>query len=125
MQGAVVSCDGDAPTSYRVETREAGRDRVCCECSGRIATGQQHEFATGLWDGEWHTFRTCADCLPIRCEVMRIDSECDGFTHGGLVEAINGLDDVYERRRMRAAFNASVEQRGGKSIHYGTTGDES
>ena len=120
-----MSCDWDPAAVYRVDPRKAARDHVCCECSGTIVKGERHEYVTGLWDGHWDSFRTCPDCLPIRCEVARISSGCGGWLHGGLAEAINGLNDLHERRRMRAAYNASVEHRGGERIHYGTTGDES
>lgn len=42
-------------------------DRIAAASDLRIAaTVDLHERVTGLWEGKWDTFRTCARCANIR-----------------------------------------------------------
>lgn len=44
----------------------ARKEHTCCECREKIMPGQKYHRATGKWDGEWATYRTCMACYKIR-----------------------------------------------------------
>jgi len=67
----VISCDcsthdGDRPSICRVEWRKARKPHKCCECGDTITKGQRYEHVSGLWDGYWDRYDTCAICVAIR-----------------------------------------------------------
>lgn len=78
------SVDGyDPPTVYLVHRYKARRSHTCCECQREIKKRETYEQATGRWDGEWSTYKTCLGCLRIRDHLSP-----DGWMHGGLAEAV-------------------------------------
>jgi|WetSurMetagenome_2_1015567.scaffolds.fasta_scaffold933379_2 hypothetical protein len=50
---------------YACDVR-ARKVHQCAECGNPIAAGEQYERATGKWDGEIQTFKTCSICVEIR-----------------------------------------------------------
>lgn len=85
-----ISCDCsidldrvERPSVCHVEWRKARRKHWCCECTEEIKVGERHEYATGIWDGNWDSHRTCATCVAIR------ERYCPhGYIYGGLAETI-------------------------------------
>jgi hypothetical protein len=112
-----MDCDWDPATVYNAVTRKAAKDHKCDECRGTIRKGENYEYVTGLWDGQWSTFRTCPDCIPIRCEIARLPGSCDGWMHGGMLEELDNMNWGGEADRIIAAYNASVAHRGGSLIN--------
>ena len=87
------STDDFEPASVYVESwRRARKEHKCCECHAPIRVGERHQFASGLWDGAWGSFRTCKACADI------IADRCpSGYQFGGLRETLwecLGLDYV-------------------------------
>lgn len=66
-------------TIHRSSIRKAHKQHKCCECGERIQPNQKYEYVTGLWDGQWSTFKTCSVCLAIRNDFM----SC-GWEYGNL-----------------------------------------
>lgn len=76
---------GSIPDFYSVVIRTARKPHRCCECDTEIKPGERHEYATGKWDGEIDTFRTCLMCVSIRQHFCP-----QGSLHQGLDEALIG-----------------------------------
>lgn len=93
-------CDADPPKVWESTRPKAAKDHRCCECGGVIKRGETHEAFRGLWDGGWHTYRTCADCLHIRCE-----TGCSCYEFGDLGEVVRGSE------RLSAMFRAVKRER--------------
>lgn len=115
-----MSCDFDPATVYHKATVRAAKNHACCECHGIIARGEHHERVKGLWDDQWTTFRTCPDCVFLRCEVRRDQSMDCGWLHGSMLEVIESYADRTSRdtraARIVAMFNATAPLRGARRI---------
>jgi hypothetical protein len=70
---------------YRVSVRTARKAHRCTECGRPIAVGESYRFLTGLLDGRWSTYRTCAHCLAAG---EWLDVMCGGYLLGGLAEEL-------------------------------------
>lgn len=44
----------------------AKKTHRCLECRLDILPGTSYEYAKGLWESEWSTFKTCLSCVEIR-----------------------------------------------------------
>lgn len=75
--------DYEPASVYRETNPQSRKQYVCCECGSTIEPGDRHQCITGLWDGTWDTFRTCATCARIRSEYCP-----HGAVFGGLAEAL-------------------------------------
>lgn len=64
----VCSDDYDSPEVYHEGFPIAKKSHICCECDREIKPGERYHKFTGLWKGEWMTFRTCLPCYRIREE---------------------------------------------------------
>lgn len=71
--------DGEAAKVFASKTVKAAKEHHCTECRETIAKGSSHEYAKGLWDGEWSTYRTCLSCVEIRTHFG-----CNGWIYGQL-----------------------------------------
>lgn len=72
----------DLPTVWRASRPKARKLHRCIECTGSIEPGEVYEKFTGLWDGSWDTYRTCAECNTLRGEVntkSRATEDCVAF----------------------------------------------
>ncbi len=58
--------DIDYPELYHESFPVAKKEYKCCECGEPIKPGQKHHAATGFWEGDWLTYRTCMTCYRIR-----------------------------------------------------------
>ncbi|NDI85097.1 hypothetical protein [Undibacterium crateris] len=60
----------EIPSAYREVIRTARKEHKCCECRGVIQRGEKYHFHSGIWDGETHSFKVCADCTELRQMVI-------------------------------------------------------
>lgn len=58
------SCDYDCidPFAYWVRNVTARKPHVCCECGSTIDPGETYTIRSGIWDGEFSTFKHCDLC---------------------------------------------------------------
>jgi hypothetical protein len=75
------------PTFYDCKTVKGRKEHKCSECLRVIEKGESHEYAKGLWDGDFSDFRTCGICCAMRDE---IDLKC--YCHGMMMEEIDERD---------------------------------
>jgi hypothetical protein len=87
-------CDWEPSEVYVAKRRKAAKDHRCDECHGTICKGESYEYATGLWEGQWSSFRTCPDCIPIRCEIARLPGGCGGWAHGAIEINVTATPDA-------------------------------
>lgn len=69
-------CDG--PVVYTRRTPRARKEHKCCECHGRILTGEIYESFSGLWDS-WGTHKTCSDCKAFRDSYCSATPSTEGW----------------------------------------------
>jgi len=85
----VIACDCSADASDDSAAvsseawRKAKKQHDCCECGAAIHRGERYEYVTGLWDGSWNAYKTCAACVRIRKWYCP-----GGWRHGHLAEQI-------------------------------------
>lgn len=122
-----VSCDYDPATLYVSRKIKAAKPHKCSECRGVIQKNESHELVKGLWDGRWESFRTCPDCLHLRCSLQAAYGEggCNGWLHSGMIDMLEGMacdlkwspaDKTVKERQFIAMFNATSKLRGGHVI---------
>lgn len=78
----IESLDEPYQVWHRVE-RRARKPHQCAECDRVIDPGERYEFTTGLLDGYWDHFHTCAHCLAARVWLERV---CHGFLYHAVLE---------------------------------------
>lgn len=115
-----IACDYESGSVYSATTVRAAKDHRCCECTGTIRKGERHERVNGCWEGSWSTYRTCPDCVALRCDLLRTYGEngCNGWLHEGMRDFIEGIVDSRWKGwdRVLAAFNATAVPRGAPAI---------
>lgn len=80
--------DAEGPTYGITIWPNARKPHRCCECSRAIEPGETHEHATGIWEGRWEQYRTCADCVNVRVDLERHELDAgEGIPFGRLWEA--------------------------------------
>lgn len=83
---------GSWPAVFNRSDRRARCTHKCYECGRTINPGERYTVESGLWDGEWRTFKTCADCLSVR------ESMFSSYLFGTLWEGIGEyIDDCAGR----------------------------
>ena len=80
--------DGDCEF-YERKNPIARKDHKCCECGRVIPKGEQYEYVTGKYEGEFFECKTCWQCA----EILRTFS-CGAVLHETLWEEMN--DYVFE-----------------------------
>ena len=84
--------DGDPPAVFSESVQVSRRDRRCVECPDGIRKGEAYQRISGLWDGAWSHFATCARCVWDRERVSRL-SECrEAPPITGLRDALHDYD---------------------------------
>lgn len=78
-----VDTNYDLPSFHRAKLQIARKEHACCECRRTISLGEKYEYVTGLWEGRFDVFKTCADCLSIRRQFF-----CDGWQYLGMKEML-------------------------------------
>ncbi len=71
MTTCIYVGDYDAPAVHCDRLVRARKEHKCCECGDTIRAGLLYEYTTGLWDGFWSTYKTCARCVNIRNDYFR------------------------------------------------------
>jgi len=106
-------CDSEYPEFYREQKRKAAKPHTCSDCRGVINKKEGYLSISGMWDGTFFTYKRCADCMHLVCQIP--DEGCRCIPLGGL---INWLDDAQSYgstyHRLGAMFNAYAEARGSK-----------
>jgi len=90
------------PEFYESKVVKGRKDHQCSECLRVIEKGEQHEYAKGLWEGDFSDYRTCQTCLDM---IKEIDLHC--HCHGALMDELHECDfegvqsvvDFQNRRR--------------------------
>jgi hypothetical protein len=89
-------CDYDPPSFFRSHIARARKQHECYECRGPIRPGDQYEYAAGLWDGDFMTFKTCERCRDLRTWVKN-NLPCFCWSYGNMrddaAEAIEAARD--------------------------------
>lgn len=81
----------DGPEFSSEQLQRARKPHVCGECQEAIPVGALYERVSGVWDGQFRTYKTCARCANIRDEYFAcgwyytqlVDDfrECFGFDY--------------------------------------------
>ena len=85
----------DMPEFFNSKKHVSRKERRCCECGGVILCGEQYYSFSGVWSGDFLTFKMCSDCKPLwdewgeRC---KISGELQYF--GGL------FDDIFAGKHI-------------------------
>lgn len=58
--------DYNAPAVFSNNFRKARYAHTCCECKRCINPRDTYEHVSGLWEGEWMSFKTCVSCSKVR-----------------------------------------------------------
>lgn len=75
-------CDiGITPEYCRRTTQVARKGHDCGECESPISIGEEYVVWTGVWDGEWESFKQCQTCAE---EFDRLVDEGESPTFGDL-----------------------------------------
>ena len=101
MTGNCVYTDAADYTAdvHSEELRRARKEHTCTECGDRVPPGDLYEHVSGLWDGSWHRFKTCARCLNIRADYFP-----HGWMYGDMVEDFYASFGFDYRDRLPADF---------------------
>ena len=95
-------CDYDQLEAYKHILRRARKQHKCCECTGKIETGESYHYHSGCWDGTAKSWKICQQCNDLRCN--------HDLAFGYLFDAIfNGSEDLTEMQK----FIANHDLRGG------------
>ena len=81
---------GEGPEFSSERTVTARKPHKCCECGRVIEVGEQYEYVTGVWEGDFCTFKTCRHCIAVRLWLRKV---CNSFAYAGLYE------DIYEHKQ--------------------------
>jgi len=70
-------CDTEgSPEFYRERIHIARKWHRCCECGSIIDPGEKYFYVTGLWDGDFSTYKTCEICQKIKQEAISSGHRC-------------------------------------------------
>ena len=59
-------CDSEYPTMFNEAWRKAAKQHKCCECGKTIEKGQDYQYVTMVFEGEFLTYKTCEKCADLR-----------------------------------------------------------
>ena len=90
----MCSCDATQPKFFMETFHKAQVKHKCCECNCTIEIGERYHKATGKWDGDIETFKTCSDCLAIHDELSNYPCYCKVFEelHDTTFKYLNEFD---------------------------------
>ena len=92
---------------------ESRKDRVCCECNGKISKNEIYHRFSGIWADGPDSFCVCWDCELLRRDVDNNVHYYDRTAFGELFESIfNGNQHL----PFMLAFKAIVDKRGGRTL---------
>jgi hypothetical protein len=91
------------PKFYECRTVRGRKEYKCSECMRVIEKGEKHEYAKGLWEGDFSQFRTCKTCSDMRDEI-NLTCYCHGHMFDELDErdypGVQSVAEFLERRRQ-------------------------
>lgn len=90
-------CDSvDYPTLYNKRlVAKARTPHKCTECWGTIQPGEPYERVSGVWDGDFKTFRTCSRCVNLR-DAVDVLFPCMCWTYGNVIQDTREKISEYE-----------------------------
>lgn len=88
--------------------RQAKKPHACSECERQILPGEEYEYATGKWEGEMSTFKTCRHCVAARDWLIE---QCDGYAYGGVRQDLEDHRDEYGSLATMALLRLIVGMR--------------
>lgn len=62
---------GEGPEAYWKVWRKARKQHICCECASTIDPGEKYLIISGIWDGEFDSFKQCEFCAEAYDEQNR------------------------------------------------------
>lgn len=65
-----------APDRQWVRISKAKAQHECCECLSPILVGERYQRFTGVWDGDFETWKTCLPCVRLR-EILLTETDWD------------------------------------------------
>ena len=77
--------DYECAEMYSEAVVKARKPHRCCECGKAIHPRSEYQRASGKWDGDFATYRTCLDCMHIR-DAFRCGG---GFLFGQLWDSLH------------------------------------
>ncbi len=107
----VIDQDFDSPSLFKIKRQVARKAHKCTECRRTILPKEKYERIEGIWDGSWHHFKMCNDCLSIK-EVMFTE----GFEYGSLWEYFNNTFDNHSLSEIPESCLASLTPRARNKI---------
>ena len=75
---------------YNEEKPVARKIHIWLECRRYIQPGESYRLVRGVWEGAWHTWKSCFHCGVVE---DWLTSQCGGFVHASV------LEDVHEHFR--------------------------
>ncbi len=111
-------CDLEGPECYVETWRKSAKVHVCGDCRGHIVKGERYLHISGIWDGDPASFKRCADCQHLRCEIKKDTGDDNCMMLNGLFpwlqdaqpEPLN--DPGHPWLRWKAMFNLVAVHRG-------------
>ena len=114
--------DADSnPGFVHERMRKARKTHKCSECHRVIAINEIYVYVTGVWDGEFSSFKTCVDCASLRNEFFssyifehvwedfkEYVSECDGnipekcllkLTNTARAKVVDIMETYFEKKK--------------------------
>lgn len=83
--------DHGQPTWIRVaKVKKARRPHRCPECGARIPAGAPYEYVSGVWEGYFSDFHTCALCKELR-DWATISVPCFCWAYGELLSDVREM----------------------------------
>ena len=64
--GFSCECEYDGPEFFSCRTVKARKSHRCCECGEMIEPGDEYEYVSGKWEGDFATYCTCERCADLR-----------------------------------------------------------
>ncbi|KAB2918507.1 MAG: hypothetical protein F9K29_08040 [Hyphomicrobiaceae bacterium] len=87
--------DLDGPSVFDERLVKAKKAHKCTECCGVILPGEMYLKTWGIWEGEAHTFKRCADCIDlVKWAEAHVPCICwlYGETHSNIRDAMDEWD---------------------------------
>lgn len=73
----------DIATVFNVIERTAIKSHNCGECHRIINPQEKYSIFTGLWEGEWKSYKMCSHCTVLS---DWLNDECGGYVFGEVLE---------------------------------------
>jgi len=76
----MINCDcsveiDSSPELFECKIVTSRKKHICVECNSEINIGEKYEYAKGLWEGSFDSFKTCLPCSNIRRDFCRSGAE--------------------------------------------------